>query len=162
MTSSYRPPGVNSRPEVTSLASRRVVEYHIKEITIMTDRKFNEHDDLFDKVLILMTVGDKTTQDTIHKAYMDFNSRETLTFNEFRDKINELWNANFPKVLWYDIRNFIDKVLYDEDVPERCEELPIRISVGNRYLEIPMDPVTQVALEKALKQFSVTVNDNYD
>lgn len=33
MTSSYRPPGVNPRPEVTSLASRRVVEIPMDAVT---------------------------------------------------------------------------------------------------------------------------------
>ena len=127
----------------------------------MTDRKFNDHDTI-EKALILMAVGDKITQQAIHKGYRDFNDKGIITFDQWREKIKELWNANFPKVLWYDIRGFIDKVLYDEDVPERCEELPIRISVGNRYLEIPMDPVTQGALEAALEHFSAAVNDNYE
>lgn len=127
----------------------------------MTDRKFNEHD-TFDKALILMAVGDKTTQDTIHKAYMDFNNGKTITFDQWREKMNELWTVNFAKVIKYDVERFIDKVIYHEDVPERCEELPIRISVGDRYLEIPMDPITQGALEAALKHFSMAVIDNYD
>lgn len=127
----------------------------------MTTEKFNEHD-TFDKALILMAVGDKTTQDTIHKAYMDFNNRKTITFEQWIEKINELWAVNFTKVIKYDIKKFIDKVLYHEDVPERCEELPIRIFVGNRYLEIPMDAVTQGALEAALEHFSAAVNDIYE
>ena len=127
----------------------------------MTDRKFNEHD-TFDKALILMAVGDKTTQDTIHKAYMDFNNSKTITFDQWREKINDLWAANFAKVTKYDVERFIDKVLYHEDVPEKCEELPIRISVGNRYLEIPMDSVTQYALEVALKRFSLAIFSNDD
>ena len=126
----------------------------------MTTGKFNDHDTT-EKALILMAVGDNAVQEAIHESYRDFNYKGIITFDQWREKIKELWNANFPKVLWYDIRNFIDKVLYREDVPERCEELPIRISVGNRYLEIPMDPVTQVALERALEQFSVTLNDEY-
>lgn len=128
----------------------------------MTDRKFNEHDDIFDKALILMAVGDRTTQDTIHEAYNAFNNRGIITFDQWREKMDELWAANFVKVLWYDIKGFIDKVLYHEDVPERCEELPIRISVGNRYLEIPMDPITQGALEVALEHFSIALLENYE
>lgn len=127
----------------------------------MTDRKFNKHD-AFDKALILMVVGDRATQQAIHEGYRDYNSKGIITFDQWRKKIDELWSVNFPKVIWYDVQRFIDKVLYHEDVPERCEELPIRISVGNRYLEIPMDPITQLALEKALAQFSITVHDEYD
>lgn len=128
----------------------------------MMTKKFNEHDDLFDRALILMAVGDEITQEAIHKAYMDFNSRETITFEQWREKMNELWAVNFAKVIEYDIKRFIGKVLYHGDVPEKCEELPIRISVGNRYLEIPMDPVTQGALEVALERFSDAVIDNYE
>ena len=124
-------------------------------------KKFNDHG-TFEKALILMEVGEKTTQQAIHKSYSDYNNKGIITFDQWCEKIKELWAANFPRVTYYDIREFIDKVLYHEDVPERCEELPIRISVGNRYLEIPMDPITQGALEVALEQFSVTVNDNYD
>ena len=127
----------------------------------MTNRKFNDHDTI-EKALILMAVGDKITQQAIHKGYNDFNKKGTITFEQWREKINELWAANFAKVIEYDIRDFIEKVLYHEDVPEKCEELPIRISVGNRYLEIPMDPVTQGALEVALERFSTAVNDNYE
>lgn len=127
----------------------------------MTTEKFNEHD-TFDKTLILMAVGDKTTQDAIHKSYSDYNNKGIITFDEWRRQINDLWAANFAKVIEYDINRFIDKVLYDEDVPERCEELPIRISVGNRYIEIPMDPVTQHALDVALKRFSLAVVSNND
>lgn len=128
----------------------------------MTDKKFNEHDDIFDKALILMAVGDKTTQDAIRKVYNDFNNEGIITFDQWREKINNLWADNFVKVIEYDINRFIDKVLYREDVPERCEELPIRISVGDRYLEIPMDPITQGALEVALEHFSMAVNTNCD
>ena len=127
----------------------------------MTNRKFNEHD-TFDKALILMIVGDKTAQDAIRDSYYDLNNKGTITFDQWIKKINDIWAANFAKVLMYDIQKFVKKVLYHEDVPERCEELPIRISVGNRYLEIPMDPVTQGALEIALERFSITVIDNYD
>ena len=127
----------------------------------MTNGKFNDHV-TFDKALILMEVGDKITQQAIHKSFNDYNNKGIITFDGFREKIKELWSANFAKVIQYDIRDFIDKVLYHEDVPERCEELPIRISVGNRYLEIPMDPVTQGALEVALEHFSMAVNDNYE
>lgn len=129
---------------------------------MMTNKKFNEHDDIFDKALILMAVGDKTTQDTIRESYRDFNDRGTITFDQWREKMNYLWTVNFANVVGYDIKEFIDKVLYHEDVPERCEELPIRISIGNHYLEIPMDPVTQGALETALKQFSIAVLENYE
>lgn len=125
----------------------------------MTNKKSNEYD-LFDKALILMAVGDKTTQDTIQKAYNDFNKKGILTFEQWREKMDELWAANFAKVIQYDIKKFIDNILYHEDVPEKCEELPIRISVGNRYLEIPMSSTTQYALEEALKRFS-EVFDNY-
>lgn len=128
----------------------------------MTDRKFNEHDDIFDKALILMAVGDNITQDAIRKAYNDFNDEGTITFDQWREKMNYLWTVNFAKVVGYDINRFIEKVLYHEDVPEKCEELPIRISIGNRYLEISMDPVTQEALETALKQFSIAVLENYE
>ena len=127
----------------------------------MTTEKFNDHDAL-DKALILMAVGDKTTQDTIHESYNDYNYKGIITFEQWLEKINALWADNFAKVIRYDVKRFIDKVLYHEDVPERCEELPIRISVGNRYLEIPMDPVTQGALEAALEHFSAAVNDNYE
>lgn len=123
-------------------------------------KKFNEYD-LFDKALILMGVGDKTTQDAVQKTYNDFNKKGILTFEQWREKMNELWAANFAKVIEYEIKSFINNVLYHEDVPEKCEELPIRIAVGNRYLEIPMDPVTQYALEEALKRFSM-VCDNHD
>lgn len=123
-------------------------------------RRFNDHN-IFDKALILMAVGDKFTQQAIHKSYSDYNNKGIITFDQWREKIDELWSANFPKVMWYDIRDFIDKVLYHEDVPERCEELPIRISVGDCYLEIPMDPITQGALEVALKQFSIDVLEEY-
>lgn len=101
-------------------------------------------------------------QDAIHKSYSDYNNKGIITFDEWRRQINDLWAANFAKVIEYDINRFIDKVLYDEDVPERCEELPIRISVGNRYIEIPMDPVTQHALDVALKRFSLVVVSNND
>ena len=127
----------------------------------MTTEKFNEHD-TFDKTLILMAVGDNATQNAIHESYKDYNDKGTISFDQWREKINDLWAANFAKVIEYDINRFIDKVLYDEDVPERCEELPIRISVGTRYLEIPMDPTTQYALEVALKRFSLAVNTNCD
>lgn len=127
---------------------------------MMTNKKFNEHN-TFDKALILMEVGDKTTQQAIHESFNDYNKKGIITFDQWCEKIKELWAANFPRVTYYDIREFIDKVLYNEDVPERCEELPIRISVGDRYLEIPMDPITQIALERALEQFSVTVHDEY-
>lgn len=123
----------------------------------MMTEKFNEHYDTFDKILILMAIGDKTTQSAIHEYYNDYNKRSTISFDQFREKINDIWTDNFAKVIGYDVEKFIDKVLYHEDVPERCEELPIRISVGNRYLEIPMTPSTQRALEHALKQFSTTV-----
>lgn len=123
-------------------------------------KQFNEHD-IFDKALILMAVGDKTTQDAVHKCYNDYNKKGTITFDQWREKMNYIWVDNLAKVVGYDINKFIAKVLYHEDVPERCEELPIRISVGNRYLEIPMDPVTQEALETALKQFSIAVIDGY-
>ena len=93
---------------------------------------------------------------------MDFNNRKTITFDQWREKINDFWAANFAKVTKYDVERFIDKVLYHEDVPEKCEELPIRISVGNRYLEIPMDSVTQYALEVALKRFSLAIFSNDD
>ena len=127
----------------------------------MTTEKFNEHD-TFDKAFILMAVGDKATQDTIHESYNDYNDKGTITFEQFREKIKDLWANNFAKVIEYDINRFIDKVLYDEDVPERCEELPIRISVGNRYLEIPMDPMTRPALEVALRRFSTAVINYHD
>lgn len=127
----------------------------------MITKKFNDHDAL-DKALILMAVGDKTTQDAIHESYNDYNYKGIITFEQWLEKIKELWAANFAKVIEYDVKKFIDKVLYREDVPERCEELPIRISVGNRYLEIPMDPVTQGALEVALEHFSAAVLDNYN
>ena len=127
----------------------------------MTDRKFNEHDSL-EKALILMAVGDNATQDAIHESYNAYNNKGIITFDQWREKINDLWAANFAKVIEYDINKFIDKVLYHEDVPERCEELPIRISVGTRYLEIPMDLTTQYALEVALKRFSMAVNTNCD
>lgn len=128
----------------------------------MTNGKFNEHYDTFDKILILMAVGDKTTQDAIHECYNDYNKEGTISFDEFREKINDIWAANFAKVTDYDINRFISKVLYHEDVPKRCEGLPIKISVGDCYLEIPMGPVTQVALENALKRFSITVLSNDD
>lgn len=127
----------------------------------MTTEKFNEHD-TFDKTLILMAVGDNATQNAIHESYKDYNDKGTISFDQWREKINDLWAANFAKVIEYDINRFIDKVLYDEDVPERCEELSIRISVGTRYLEIPMDLTTQYALEVALKRFSLAVNTNCD
>lgn len=127
----------------------------------MITKKFNDHNAL-DKALILMAVGDKTTQDAIHESYNDYNYKGIITFEQWLEKIKELWAANFAKVIEYDVKKFIDKVLYREDVPERCEELPIRISVGNRYLEIPMDPVTQGALEVALEHFSAAVLDNYN
>lgn len=128
----------------------------------MANGKFNEHDDIFDKALILMAVGDEITQDAIHKYYNDFNKEGIISFEQWREKMNELWAVNFAKVIEYDIKRFIGKVLYHGDVPEKCEELPIRISVGNRYLEIPMDPVTQGALEVALERFSDAVIDNYE
>lgn len=127
----------------------------------MTDKKFNDHD-TFDKALILMAVGDKATQQAIHEGYRDYNNKGIITFDQWRKNIDELWSVNFPKVIWYDVERFIDKVLYHEDVPERCKELPIRISVGNRYLEIPMDPIIQGALEDALKHFSMAVNTGYE
>lgn len=127
----------------------------------MTDRKFNDHDTI-EKALILMAVGDKMTQQAIYEGYNAYNNKGIITFEQWLEKIKDLWNANFHKVLWYDIRDFIDKVLYREDVPEKCEELPIRISVGNRYLEIPMNTATQGALELALEHFSTTVNDYYE
>lgn len=127
----------------------------------MITTKFNEHD-TFDRALILMAVGDKTTQDAIHKSYNDYNNKGIITFEQWCKKINDIWHTNFAKVIKYDIDRFIDKVLYHEDVPERCEELPIRIFVGTRYLEIPMDPITQGALEAGLKRFSAAVIDNYD
>lgn len=127
---------------------------------MMTNKKFNEHD-TFDKALILMSVVDEDTQKVIHKCYRDFNSEGIISFDQWREKIAHLWADNFAKVIWYDIKDFIDKVLYHEDVPERCEELPIKISVGNCYLEIPMDPTTQSALDTALKQFSIHVLDEY-
>ena len=127
----------------------------------MTDRKFNEHDSL-EKALILMAVGDNATQDAIHESYNAYNNKGIITFDQWREKINDLWAANFAKVIEYDINKFIDKVLYHEDVPERCEELPIRITVGTRYLEIPMDLTTQYALEVALNRFSMAVNTNCD
>lgn len=125
------------------------------------NEKFNEHYDTFDKVLILMTVGDKTIQDAIHEYYNEYNKEGTISFDQFRGKITDLWADNSAKVIEYDIKRFIDKILYHEDVPERCEELPIRISVGDCYLEIPMDSIAQCALEEALKRFSA-VYDNYD
>lgn len=118
------------------------------------NEKFNEHYDTFDKILILMAVGDKTTKDAIHDYYNEYNKEGTISFDQFREKINDLWTANFAKTIGYDVKRFIDKVLYREDVPERCEELPIKISVGDHYLEIPMDPIAQCALEEALKRFS--------
>lgn len=124
-------------------------------------RKFNDHD-TFDKALILMRVGDEATQDAIHESYNDLNEKCIISFDQWREKIKELWADNFTKVIWYDIKKFIDKVLYHEDVPERCEELPIRISIGDCYLEIPMDPVTQGALETALKQFSIAILEEYN
>lgn len=127
----------------------------------MTTEKFNEHD-TFDKTLILMAVGDNATQDAIHESYNAYNNKGIITFDQWREKINDLWAANFAKVTKYDVERFIDKVLYHEDVPEKCEELPIRISVGDTYLEIPMDPVTQYALEVALKRFSLAVFSNDD
>lgn len=127
----------------------------------MTTGKFNEHD-TFDKTLILMAVGDNATQDAIHESYNAYNNKGIITFDQWREKINDLWAANFAKVIEYDINKFIDKVLYHEGVIEECEELPIRISVGNRYLEIPMDPITQGALELALEHFSMAVNTNYE
>ena len=127
----------------------------------MTTEKFNEHD-TFDKALILMAVGDKATQDAIHESYDDYNDKGTISFEQWRKKIIDLWADNFAKVMRYDVKRFIDKVLYHEDVPERCEELPIRISVGNRYLEIPMDPVTRSALEIALRRFATYIVDNHD
>ena len=126
----------------------------------MTTEKFNEHD-TFDKTLILMAVGDNATQDAIHESYNAYN-KGIITFDQWREKINDLWAANFAKVTKYDVERFIDKVLYHEDVPEKCEELPIRISVGDTYLEIPMDSVTQYALEVALKRFSLAVFSNDD
>lgn len=129
-------------------------------MTIMNG-KFNEHYDTFDKILILMAVGDKTTQDTIHEYYDDYNKAGTISFDQFREKITNLWADNFAKTIGYDVQRFIDKILYHEDVPERCEELPIRISVGDHYLEIPMTPSTQHALERALKQFSSEVVNRY-
>lgn len=127
----------------------------------MTNGKFNEHD-IFDKALILMAVGDKPTQDAVHECYNDYNKKGISSFDQWREKMNYLWTVNFAKVVGYDIKGFIDKVLYHEDVPERCEELPIRISIGNRYLEIPMDPVTQGALEVALEHFSIALLENYE
>ena len=127
----------------------------------MTTGKFNDHDTT-EKALILMAVGDNAVQEAIHESYNDYNNKGIITFDEWRAKILNLWADNFPKVLWYDIREFIDKVLYHEDVPERCEELPIKIYIGDRYLEIPMDAVTQGALEVALEHFSRSVNDNYE
>lgn len=127
----------------------------------MTNGKFNEYD-IFEKALILMAVGDKTTQDAVHECYNDYNKKGISSFDQWREKMNYIWADNFAKVIGYDIEKFIDKVLYCEDVPERCEELQIRISVGNRYLEIPMTPTTRHPLEVALKRFSVAVNDNYD
>ena len=126
----------------------------------MTTEKFNEHD-TFDKTLILMAVGDNATQDAIHESYNAYN-KGIITSDQWREKINDLWAANFAKVTKYDVERFIDKVLYHEDVPEKCEELPIRISVGDTYLEIPMDSVTQYALEVALKRFSLAVFINDD
>lgn len=121
--------------------------------------KFNEHDTL-DKAFILMKVGDETTQDAIHKDYKDYN-KGIITFEQWLEKIDALWTDNPAKVIGYDIKKFIDKVLYHEDVRERCEEFPIRISVGNRYLEIPMSPITQGALEDALDQFSMALRNYY-
>lgn len=125
----------------------------------MTTGKFNEHD-TFDKALILMTVGDKATQDAVHESYNDYNSgtKHLMSFDQWHKKILDLWADNFAKVIEYDVKRFIDKVLYHEAVRERCEELPIRISVGDTYLEIPMDPMTQGALEEALKCFSLAVD----
>lgn len=125
------------------------------------NEKFNEHYDTFDKILILMAVGDRTTQDAIHGYYDDYNKKGTISFDQFREKINVLWTDNFAKTIGYDVQRFIDKVLYHEDVPERCEELPIKISVGDRYLEIPMTPSTQRALEYALEQFSIDIINHY-
>lgn len=127
----------------------------------MTTGKFNEHD-TFDKTLILMAVGDNAVQEAIHESYNAYNNKGIITFDQWREKINDLWADNFAKVTKYDVERFIDKVLYHEDVPERCEELPIRISVGNRYFEISMDPVTQYALEVALKRFSLAIFSNDD
>lgn len=125
------------------------------------NEKFNEHYDTFDKVLILMTVGDKTIQDAIHEYYNEYNKEGTISFDQFRGKITDLWADNSAKVIEYDIKRFIDKILYHEDVPERCEELPIRISVGDCYLEIPMTPSTQHALEDALEEFSTAIVKRY-
>lgn len=125
------------------------------------NEKFNEHYDTFDKVLILMTVGDKTIQDAIHEYYNDYNKKGTISFDQFRGKITDLWADNSAKVIEYDIKRFIDKILYHEDVPERCEELPIKISIGDCYLEIPMTPSTQHALEDALEEFSTAIVKRY-
>lgn len=127
----------------------------------MPNRKFDEHYDTFDKALVLMAVGDRTTQDAIHKYYNDFNKEGIISFDQWREKMDDLWTDNFAKVIEYDIKRFISDVLYHEDVPERCEELPIRISVGDCYLEIPMTPSTQHALEYALEQFSTAVVNRY-
>lgn len=124
-------------------------------------RKFNDHN-IFDEAFILMAVGDKTTRDAIHESYDDYAYKGTIVFDEFREKIKDLWADNFAKVIRYDVKRFIDKVLYHEDVMERDEELPIRISVGDCYIEIPLDPITQGALEVALCRFSSAVIENYD
>lgn len=59
-------------------------------------------------------------------------------------------DRSFAEVIRDDIDRFIDEVLYDEKCYREPINMPIKICVGDTYLEIPMNYYSQDALKAGL------------
>lgn len=71
-------------------------------------------------------------------------------------------DRNFAEVICGDIYRFIDKVLYDEKCYRKPIDMPIKICVGDTYLEIPMTYYSQDALKEGLHMMADAFIYNYE
>lgn len=71
-------------------------------------------------------------------------------------------DRNFAEVIRDDISKFIREVVYSEECCMEPINTPIKICVGDAYLEIPMTYYTQDALKAGLRMIADSFILNYE
>lgn len=81
---------------------------------------------------------------------------------QFNTDYDIYFDQSYAEAVRDDINRFIDEVLYDEKCYREPINTPIKICVGDTYLEIPMNYYSQDALKAGLQLIAEAFIYNYE
>lgn len=81
---------------------------------------------------------------------------------QFNTEYDVCYEQNYHEIIRDDIDRFINEVLYNEKCYREPINTPIKICVGDTYLEIPMNYYSQAALKEGLHIMSDAFIYNYE